>query len=122
MSISHSPEHISGFHNYAKACGPSVLEHDVNRLRRWALLTGDGFYTYPHYDASGLCTWMQVSTGVKIWSYLRIRNADTDTASSSKQFIKVVNSAGIWNYKTASKKLPTLADLHNLFLTPGTLL
>lgn len=58
ISIHHSPKHISGFHNYAKVCGSSILEHNINQLCKWAFPTRDEFYTYPHYDTSGLCTYL----------------------------------------------------------------
>jgi len=28
-----------------------------------------GFYTYPHHDANGYCTWVSIRCGAKIWGY-----------------------------------------------------
>ncbi|KAI5984120.1 hypothetical protein F5J12DRAFT_899406 [Pisolithus orientalis] len=49
--------------------GVQVVLGDVKRLRGWDLLTHGGFVTYPHHDAAGLCTYITVQSGSKIWGY-----------------------------------------------------
>ena len=103
--------------------GPGQREFDITRWRRWALASGNTFYTYPHYDASGLCTWSMITVGMKVWSYLRPKIDDpTSIPEAAKAFINVANAAGSVNYGKASTTLPAMVGLHNLFLTPGTLL
>ncbi|KAI6155869.1 hypothetical protein BKA82DRAFT_4349113 [Pisolithus tinctorius] len=49
--------------------GVQAVLGDVERLRGWDLLTHGGFVTYPHHDAAGLCTYITVQSGSKIWGY-----------------------------------------------------
>ena len=103
--------------------GPGVKENDIGRSRYWALASGNTFYTYPHYDASGMCTWGMLTVGTKVWSYLRpnIEN-DKNTKEASRALISIANKCGPVQWPQASTKLPPKASVHNLFLTPGTLL
>jgi len=47
--------------------GPLVMDFDLAKLVHWDLVTMGGFYTYPHHDANGYCTWVSVRCGAKIW-------------------------------------------------------
>ncbi|KAI6138056.1 hypothetical protein BKA82DRAFT_4021780 [Pisolithus tinctorius] len=49
--------------------GVQAVLGDVERLRGWDLLTHGGFVTYPHHDVAGLCTYITVQSGSKIWGY-----------------------------------------------------
>ncbi|KAG6369558.1 hypothetical protein JVT61DRAFT_14261 [Boletus reticuloceps] len=50
--------------------------YGVQTVRGWDLMTHGGFVTYPHHDASGLCTYMNVRSGTRIWAYI---DTATDT-------------------------------------------
>ena len=102
--------------------GPFEIKFDIGRLRRWTLLTGPYFFTYPHYDASGLATFMVVTTGMKIWSYLQPTVLEGPCEDVSRHFLKIAAAASAHLYSTAPDRLPSLALAHNIFLTPGTLL
>ena len=52
--------------------GPQLMLHDSWRMAGWDLLTHGGFLTYPHHDASGLCTYVTIRSGSKIWCYLDV--------------------------------------------------
>jgi hypothetical protein len=47
--------------------GPLVTSIDCIKLSHWDLLTMGGFYTFPHHDANGYCTWVSAHDGAKIW-------------------------------------------------------
>ena len=49
--------------------GPRVMLFDAWRGQGWDLLSHGGFVTYPHHDASGLCTYVYPRSGCKIWGY-----------------------------------------------------
>jgi hypothetical protein len=49
--------------------GPQVMLYDAWRGQGWALLSHGGFVTYPHHDASGLCTYVYPRSGCKLWGY-----------------------------------------------------
>ncbi|KAI5982790.1 hypothetical protein F5J12DRAFT_900032 [Pisolithus orientalis] len=49
--------------------GVQAVLGDVKRLHGWDLLMHGGFVTYPHHDAAGLCTYITVQSGSKIWGY-----------------------------------------------------
>ena len=103
--------------------GPQVIENDVGRARRWALASGNTFYTYPHYDAAGFCTWSMLSTGTKVWSYLRPKVHDeASTTEASQTILQLAGAAATSESTSAPEEIPKLATAHNLFLTPGTLL
>ncbi|KIJ57509.1 hypothetical protein HYDPIDRAFT_35036 [Hydnomerulius pinastri MD-312] len=57
--------------------GIQTILFDTWRCTGWDLLTHGGFLTYPHHDASGMCTYVSVRSGTKIWGYL-------DTPESGK--------------------------------------
>ncbi|KAI5985437.1 hypothetical protein F5J12DRAFT_898994 [Pisolithus orientalis] len=49
--------------------GMQAVLGDVERLHGWDLLMHGGFIMYPHHDAAGLCTYITVQSGSKIWGY-----------------------------------------------------
>ncbi|KAI0056193.1 hypothetical protein BV25DRAFT_1842471 [Artomyces pyxidatus] len=53
--------------------GPRFASIDAHRFRHWDLMTTSGFYTFPHHDANGLCTWASVRDGCKIWAVARFK-------------------------------------------------
>ncbi|KAG6369562.1 hypothetical protein JVT61DRAFT_14270 [Boletus reticuloceps] len=62
--------------------GVQFISGDSERVRGWDLLTHGGFLTYPHHDASGLCTYITVRSGTKIWGYLDTPTQTSGTASA----------------------------------------
>ena len=48
---------------------------DSEKLCGWDLLTHGGFLTYPHHNAAGLCTYVTMQSGSKIWGYLDTPNS-----------------------------------------------
>jgi hypothetical protein len=44
---------------------------DVLKARSWGLIHHAMFHTYPHHDAEGYATWVEVDSGVKFWVILR---------------------------------------------------
>ena len=53
--------------NYREA-GPHYVPFEAWRMLNWNLLTHRGYVTYPHHDAAGLCTFVGVRDGAKIWT------------------------------------------------------
>lgn len=103
--------------------GPGVKEIDLGRTRYWALASGHTFYTYPHYDASGMGTWSIVTAGIKVWSYLRCNISNPrGTVDTSKAIVDIANALGPTVYEKTPTLVPTMATPHNIFLTAGTLL
>lgn len=107
---------------------PEFIQTDAIKQRQWALASGDGFYTYPHVDGSGLCTWVYLTEGSKLWSYLRLkqRGGGEDVHMEFKltdvyqQYQDIAECSQM--YDEAPKKIPELAETHNLLLEPGVLL
>ena len=103
--------------------GPEIMEHDVNHAQRWGLTSQHTFFTYPHYDTSGFCTWSMITTGTKVWSYISLNVSETRTLQeASQQSINLASVAATTESVDAPEVIPKLATAHNLFLTPGTLL
>ena len=92
--------------------GVQTVSTDVDRVRGWDLLTHGGFVTYPHHDASGLATFVNVRSGSKIWAYI-------DTPGSSQKTLEEI--APMWdeifsdNIELAFKKY----NIGVLLLKPG---
>lgn len=59
--------------------GVQSILGDSERLRGWDLMTHGGFLTYPHHDAGGLCTYVTVRSGSKIWAYIGNRKSSPST-------------------------------------------
>lgn len=57
--------------------GVQAMMGDTERLRGWDLLTHGGFLTYPHHDAAGLCTYVTVQCGTKLWGYFDTPGSST---------------------------------------------
>ena len=101
--------------------GPSYIEKDVERMRRWILLSGTSFYTWPHHDAAGLLTWTMLLTGMKLWSYVVPNDPKTDLESAAKQYVDLINAMDHISIDTENQ-LPDMATAHNFFLAPNTIL
>lgn len=101
--------------------GPSYIENDVEKMRRWMLLSGVSFYTWPHHDAAGLLTWTMLLTGMKLWSYIVPNDPETGSESSSKQYVELINAMDHISVDTENR-LPDMATAHNFFLAPNTIL
>ena len=101
--------------------GPSYIEKDVERMRRWMLLSGTSFYTWPHHDAAGLLTWTMLLTGMKLWSYVVPNDPKTDLESAAKQYVDLINAMDHISIDTENQ-LPNMATAHNFFLAPNTIL
>ena len=111
---------------------PEFIQIDVLKQRQWALASGPGFYTYPHVDGSGLCTWVYLTEGTKLWSYLRPKLRQEDDGEDGapptefrlsdvyQQYMDLARYSH--EYNEAPTKMPKLADTHNLLLEPGVLL
>ncbi|KAI0082939.1 hypothetical protein BDY19DRAFT_999052 [Irpex rosettiformis] len=114
----------NGPFNFQYSCtagGPGMVERDVDRMRRWMLLSSPHFYTYPHHDAAGLVTWTTLLNGLKIWSYVLPKQQPRDMESASEAYVEVIE-AGNHIVVDTENRLPELATCHNFFLFPNTLL
>ena len=47
------------------------VPNDVHKSRSWALVHHAMFHTYPHHDAEGYVTFIQVLSGLKYWIIMR---------------------------------------------------
>jgi hypothetical protein len=74
MNNSHLPK--TGKNKDKAYYGVQMISGDAEKVRGWDLMTHGGFVTYPHHDASGLCTYITVRSGTKIWAYF---GTPTDT-------------------------------------------
>ena len=101
--------------------GAQWIENDVEKMKRWMLLSGSSFLTWPHYDAGGLGTWTQLLNGLKIWIFLVAKNRAKDVETGSKQMLELTMAMSHLTVETENL-LPNLADPHVFFLFPGTLL
>ena len=50
--------------------GVQFISGDTERVCGWDIMTHGGFLMYPHHDACGLCTYVTVQSGMKIWAYV----------------------------------------------------
>lgn len=100
---------------------PEYTEWDVDRMRRWLILSSAMFYTYPHHDTAGLTTWVELLSGLKIWSYIVPKDRATDAKTASEQYTEMIAALNHISMDTENR-LPALASVHNIFLFPGTLL
>lgn len=101
--------------------GPSETNYDLLTYRRWVLLSGGGFVTWPHYDAAGFCTWTLLTCGAKLWGYVLPKKEGITTSEASKIYLEMAQAMDLY-YGSPETDVPHLADIFNLLLTPGTLL
>ncbi|KAI0058927.1 hypothetical protein BV25DRAFT_1918846 [Artomyces pyxidatus] len=77
----------------ADEVGPRIATIDSFNFRHWDLVTMAGFFTWPHHDANGLCTWASVRDGAKIWGMIRFRDNRTATCTSRKDMMRLFEKA-----------------------------
>jgi hypothetical protein len=94
----------------------SALEFDVLKLAIWGLFASVGAFTWPHYDAAGLATYVVCKTGVKLWSYLKSIHSNLEDNQHMARYLAMVKQCE--NYDAIS----SLASPMNVLLTPGTIL
>ncbi|KAI0065656.1 hypothetical protein BV25DRAFT_1913669 [Artomyces pyxidatus] len=58
----------------ANESGTGLVTIDAFHFRHWDLMTTASFYTWPHHDANGLCTWASVRDGCKFWGIVRFKS------------------------------------------------
>ena len=105
--------------------GWNSMPVELLNLRKWAICSGDGCFTYPHIDGSGLLTWMMVHEGTKLWTYYtmtsgRKSSEDQPEHTPFENFTEVLNS--VHDYASAADILPARLVPHHLILRPGSLL
>lgn len=102
--------------------GPNNIEGDVFKTRRWTLVSGAGFHTMPHYDASGLCTFTLLPCGGKAWGFVLPPNRNATARDAWETYVEMaVNCDHV--REESETLLPAMGcTVHNLLLTPGTLL
>jgi hypothetical protein len=48
-----------------------TVQYHALVLNKWKLVASDCYLTYPHQDAGGFGTWIEVKDRIKIWVFLR---------------------------------------------------
>lgn len=72
---------------------PKTVPLDLLLARHWNLVTMAGFYTWPHHDANGLCTWGSVQgDGAKLWGIITFRDAALETSTSTEKMLALMES------------------------------
>lgn len=56
------------------------------------LLHNSLFHTYPHYDAVGLSTLVQIVNGYKFWTF--VRDVDLDSADTRNEYHEAMRAVG----------------------------
>jgi hypothetical protein len=120
-----------------RRCRPyQDMQANLLNLQKWAICTGEGFFTYPHIDGSGQLTWMLPHTGTKIWIYFTlkptVRDQYNEPARQSRKRVKRDLATPFDTYTEALKivhefveapeVLPSLLEAHVILLQPGDLL
>lgn len=97
--------------------GQQIIPFDMWRMLHWDLYTHGGYYTYPHHDANGTCTYMIVRSGCKIWGLIRptVPASDTNRTKLFKTFRRMVTTPGETQYRKHSQ-------LATVFLKEGDVL
>ena len=108
-------------HVKSDTAGPRNIDNDIINTRRWTLLAGSQFLTYPHRDAAGLCTWTALGCGEKIWCYLMPKIVPTTSEEASKLWLRLSQIIDHIN-NAPEDDLPDFANFYVFFLKPGTLL
>jgi len=93
------------------------ISWDNWRYSIWDLFTHGGFLTYVHHDGAGLCTYVFIRSGCKIWGVHRPKVTEKDNTRHSIFSImrKILRPHGWTSYMEHS-------DLYNVFLMPGDVL
>lgn len=97
--------------------GPQAILFDCWRLKSWHLITHGGFFSHRHHDAGGLCTWMTIRSGLKIWGYLNVR-----VGSSVKQRNFITAKHNLMAGTPDDMRYLTAAEARNLVLVAGMVL
>ncbi|KAI0747473.1 hypothetical protein BC629DRAFT_920579 [Irpex lacteus] len=119
-STSTTPE-FTFTYNCTNGNGAVSYGRDIDKWRRWLLLTTAMFFTWPHHDASGLCTWMLLTCGLKIWCYIVPKDLADNPTEASKAYIELIRASNHIALPT-EELLPGIAEVYIVFLEPDVLL
>ncbi|KAG9311146.1 hypothetical protein JVU11DRAFT_8209 [Chiua virens] len=72
----------TGENKSKKYFGVQTISGDSERVRGWDIMTHGGFLTHAHVDTCGLCTYITVRSGSKIWIYA---DADKDDKVTTRK-------------------------------------
>lgn len=78
--------------------GPYLCHYDMWRQQNWELHTHGGFLTYPHHDAAGLCTYVYVESGAKLWCFFRPNMTLSQPKTRGQLFRSMDNMCGFGGY------------------------
>lgn len=111
MNSTHLPK--TGKNEHKKYYGVQIISGDSERVRGWDLMTHGGFVTYPHHDASGLCTYVTVRSGTKIWAYI-----DTESNVSTGKAALYSEWDALFR-KSSGTEVPPEVPMGTLLLSRG---
>lgn len=60
------------------------MDFDSMRTLQWDLACHGGFFTEPHHDANGFCSYVQLLGGAKLWMFLQVEGDLTFEAQLAK--------------------------------------
>lgn len=116
MMAMRATAHEGYYGDAQKSDGALYCHTDSVRLRRWALMASGGFVTHVHHDANGLCSWVTVATGSKLWTYFRCKHNDPEQVSAARLALAEFDRA------SDISMLEEHFELGTVLLTPGVVL
>ncbi|KAL0945961.1 hypothetical protein HGRIS_012239 [Hohenbuehelia grisea] len=104
---------VAGKNPVAKAGPPQSFNRDFYALNEWKLLTSAGYLTFPHHNAGGLCTYITMKTGLKIWGFFVPKSSPGVPSIHLPDAVDAILELENWK---------AFADLYLIMLTPGCVL
>ncbi len=105
---------------------PTKADYDTLKGRGWALMSHACVYSTCHHDAGGLCTWIQVLHGCKVWGFMRAQEAWEYTNGGAEMVNYSMSRVELerFNGTIAGAIEPTHSRLlrSHIFLVPGDIL
>jgi len=84
---------------------PTYCHFDMWRQQNWELHTHGGFLTYPHHDAAGLCTYVYIKSGAKLWAVMR---PDLTGLQRREDLFKMYDRLGLFTEYCSLKRVTTI--------------
>jgi hypothetical protein len=117
-----------------------TLQAEIVKLCKWAICSGEGFFTYSRIEGSGQLTWMPPYLGTKFWTYFTpkptIGDSNRENTGQGHRRRRLKPSApqntpferyrnvlkAVQEYFSAPDTLPDFLEAHHLVRQPGSLL
>lgn len=95
-----------------------TVPYDAVALNEWKLVASACYLTYPHQDAGGFGTWIELEDRIKIWVFLKPKPG----VQGASEALNTLTNLLATDYILHMENLKQWVNISVLILTPGMVL